>query len=115
MTVPQIRIDTPTPIFLQIDDDPDVVPDETKELVSDAKTTFGPAVAAKIARCRVRLEVMGPDIGETSVTDKSINVVAATQLDPSVAPAKDVLKTVADVVHGFIFDSVNGKWQYASS
>src|SRR5262252_4185753 len=63
-TIPQIRIDAPTPIFLQIDDDPETVPDESKELASDAKKTFGADVAAKIARCHVRLEVMGPDIGE---------------------------------------------------
>jgi len=113
-TIPQIRIDAPTPIFLQIDDDPETVPDESKELASDAKKTFGADVAAKIARCRVRLEVMGPDIGEVSIKDKSINVTAATQLDPSVAPAKDVLKIVADTVHGFVFDTVHGNWQYAA-
>jgi hypothetical protein len=113
-TIPQIRIDAPTPIFLQIDDDPETVPDESKELASDAKKTFGPDIAAKIAGCRVRLEVMGPDIGEVSVKDKSINVTAATQLDPSVAPAKDVLKIVADTVHGFVYDAVHGNWQYAA-
>ena len=114
MVIEQIRIDAPTPIFLQISDDPETVPDETKELVPDAQKAFGPAVATRIARCRVRLEVMGPEIGEVTVKDKSINVIAATQLDPSVAPAKDVLKVVADTVHGYVFDCVNGKWQYAA-
>ena len=113
-TIPQIRIDAPTPIFLQINDDPEDVPAETKELVRDAKKAFGPAIAAKIARCRVRLEVMGAEPNQVAVKDKSINVVAATQLDPSVSPAKDVLKTVADTVHGYVFDSVHGKWQYAA-
>jgi len=112
--IPQIRIDAPTPIFLQISDDPETVPDETKELVPAAKITFGPTVAAKIAGCRVRLEVMGPDVGDVTVKDKSINVIAATQLDPSVSPAKDVLKIVADTVHGYVFDTVNDKWQYAA-
>jgi hypothetical protein len=112
--IPQIRIDTPTSMFLQISDDPETVADENKELVPDAQKIFGPSVAAKIARCRVRLEVMGPDAGDVAVKDKSINVTATTQLDPSVAPAKDVLKIVANAVHGYVFDTVNGKWQYAA-
>lgn len=112
-TIPQIRIDTPIPIFLQINDDPEDVPAETEELVPDAKATFGPTIAAKIARCRVRLEVMGPETNPPQVKDKSIDVMATTTLDPSV-PAKDVLKVVADTVHGYVFDSVNGKWEYAA-
>ena len=113
-TIPQIRIDAPTPIFLQINDEPEDVPAETKELVPDAKKTFGPAIAAKIARCRVRLEIMGPETNPPQVKDKTIEVIATTTLDPSVAPLKDVLKVVADTVHGYVFDSVNGKWQYAA-
>jgi hypothetical protein len=114
MTIPQIRIDAPTPIFLQINDDPEYVPAETKELVTDAKVTFGPLIAAKIARCRVRLEVMGPETNPPQVKEKSIEVIATSTLDPSVAPVKDVLKVVADTVHGYVFDEVNGKWQYAA-
>jgi hypothetical protein len=112
--IPQIRIDAPTPIFLQFSDDPETVRDETKEDLAAAQKAFGPAVATKLARCRVRLEVMGPDIGDTAVRDKSIEVTAVTRLDPSVSPAKDVLKIVADTVHGYVFDCVNGKWQYAA-
>ena len=112
--IPQIRIDTPTPIFLQFSDDPETVREETQEDLADAQKAFGPAVATKIARSRVRLEVMGPDIGDTTIKDKSIEVNAVTQLDPGIAPAKDVLKIVADTVHGYVFDCVNGKWQYAA-
>jgi hypothetical protein len=112
--IPQIQIDAPTPIFLQFSDDPETVREETKEDLADAQKAFGPAVATKIAQCRVRLEVMGPDIGDTTIKDKSIEVNAVTQLDPGIAPAKDVLKVVADTVHGYVFDCVNGKWQYAA-
>jgi hypothetical protein len=112
--IPQIRIDTPTPIFLQFSDDPETVKEETKEDLAAAQKEFGPDVATKLARCRVRLEVMGPDIGDTSVQDKSVEVTSVTRLDPSVSPAKDVLKIVADTVHGYIFDCVNDKWQYAA-
>jgi hypothetical protein len=112
--IPQIRVDTPIPIFLQISDDPESVADENKDLAPDAQKTFGAAVVAKIARCRVRLEVMGPDTGDVAVKDKSVNVTATTRLDPSVAPAKDVLKIVADTIHGCVFDAVNDKWEYAA-
>jgi len=114
MVIPQIRIDAPTPIFLQFSDDSETVREETQEDLADAEKVFGPAVATKIARCRVRLEVMGPDIGGTTIKDKSIEVTAVTQLDPSIAPAKAVLKIVADTVRGYVFDCVNGKWQYAA-
>lgn len=112
--IPQIRIDAPTPMILQIDDDPEYVPDEIKELAAAAVKAFGPKIAAKIARCRVRLEVMSVEPSQAVVKDKTINVVATTQLDPSVAPVKDVLKTTADTVHGYVFDNVRGKWQYAA-
>jgi hypothetical protein len=114
MVVEQIRIDTPIPIFLQFSDDPETVRDETKEDLAAAQKAFGPAVATKLARCRIRLEVMGPSVGEVAVNDKSIEVTAVTRLDPGVAPTKDVLKIVADTVHGYVFDCVNGNWQYAA-
>jgi hypothetical protein len=112
--IPQIRINSPTPIVLQINDDPEYVPDEIEELVPEAKNAFGQQVAARIARCRVRLEVMGVEPNQAAVRDKSVTVVATTQLDPSVAPVKDILKTVADTIHGYVFDTVHGKWQYAA-
>jgi hypothetical protein len=57
---------------------------------------------------------MGPETNPPQLKDKSIDVIATTTLDPSVAPLKDVLKVVADTVHGYVFDTVNGKWQYAA-
>jgi hypothetical protein len=110
----QLRIETPTPVILQIDNNPESLQDEINEFAASAIQTFGPETAAKITRCRARLLVLGVDPGKAAVKDQAIVVVAAPQLDPGIAPVRDVLQIIADTVHGYVFDYVHGRWQYAA-
>jgi hypothetical protein len=110
----QLRIETPTPVILQLDNNPVGLQDEIKEFAASATQIFGPDTAAKITRCRARLLVLGVEPGKAAVRDQAIVVVAAPQLDPGIAPVRDVLQTIADTVHGYVFDYVHGRWQYAA-
>jgi len=114
MTIQQIRIGTPTPMFLQIEDDPSFVPAEIKEMAKTAEGALGRRVADQIAKCRSRITVLGPAIDAHLQEKDSIVVVGATRLDPSMPQIEATLKAIADILGGYVYDDVNGKWRYAS-
>ncbi|HKR59218.1 MAG TPA: hypothetical protein VJS64_05750 [Pyrinomonadaceae bacterium] len=112
-TIPQIRISTPTLMFLQIEDDPSYVPEEIREIAETAKESFDAATASRIAKCDVRIDILGPAIDSPLQDKRSLEVGAAKLLDPSRPEIDATLRVIADTVGGYVYDNVNGKWLYA--
>jgi hypothetical protein len=101
-------------MFLQIEDDPSYVPAEVREMAETAEQAFGKATAKKIAACHVRISVLGPAIDSPATGKDPISVVGGSDLDPAIPEIDTTLRIITDIVGGYLHDSVNGRWRYAS-
>jgi len=110
MVIPQIRVDTRMPLTIQIDDDPEYVPEEIQELATDAESILSSGDIEKLRRCQTRLDIMSVNPPRVEETDQTISVYTETDLDPADNDVRSVLLTLADFLEGYVFDCVNGKW-----
>src|SRR3954468_19180302 len=62
MTIPQIRVATGVPLTIQIEDDPDYVPDDLADLVDRAEGLLPAEWVEALRRCAAKLEVMEADV-----------------------------------------------------
>lgn len=108
--ITQIRVETNVPLTIQIDDDPEYVPEEIQEMAADAEGVLDKAEVARLKRCRIRLDIMSATSPRIEETADSISIYAETDLDPADADVRTVLLTLADYLDGYVFDCVNGKW-----
>ena len=110
MVIPQIRVETHVPLTIQIDDDPEYVPEEIQELAAEAVGILSIEDVEKLRRCRVRLDIMSANPPRIEETDESISLYAETDLDPADDDVQRVLSALANFMRGYVFDCVNGKW-----
>ena len=115
LTIPQVRVATEVPLTIQIEDDPDYVPDDLADLVDRAAGFLSEEWVEALRRCGAKLDVMeadmeteipfpGPDDGET------IELAATTRLDPSQPDVEAVLIEIARFVDSLAYDNVNDEW-----
>jgi hypothetical protein len=95
-TVPQIRVATEIPLTIQIEDDPDYVPDELAGLAEEGEGVLSEDWLQLLRRCAARLDVMEAD--------------EETRLDPTQPEVEAVLIEIARFVDGLVHDNVNGEW-----
>ena len=112
--IPQIRVETNVPMTIQIEDDPDYVPEEIEEMAETAVDYFDSATVALIRECRCRLEVMSVTPARIEGDERSISVYAETDLDPETPDVRQVLSALAKITGGYIYDCVNGRWMALS-
>jgi len=110
MVIPQIRVETHVPLTIQIDDDPEYVPEEIQELAAAAVGILSIEDVEKLRRCRVRLDIMSASPARIEETDESISLYAETDLDPADDDVHSVLFALSNFLRGYVFDCVNGKW-----
>jgi len=63
--VPQIRVATVPPIALQLDEHPDIVPDEIQEMLDSHGDSFSEDSLAAARRCRSRFEIVSCEPTQT--------------------------------------------------
>lgn len=96
MTVPQVRVATAVPLTIQIEDDPEYVPEEMAGLAEEAEGVLSGDWVELLRRCTARLDVMEAE--------------EDTRLDPTHPDVEAVLVEIARFVDSLVRDNVNGEW-----
>ncbi len=94
--IPQMRVATAVPLIVQIEDDPEYVPEELAGLADEAEGLLSGDWIELLRRCTARLDVMEAD--------------EETRLDPTQPDVEAVLIEIARFVDGIVHDNVNGEW-----
>ena len=94
--VPQVRVATEVPLTIQIEDDPEFVPEEMAGLAEEAEGVLSEDWVELLRRCTARLDVTEAD--------------EETALDPTQPDVEAVLIEIARFVDGLVHDNVNGEW-----
>jgi hypothetical protein len=94
--IPQVRVATAVPLTIQIEDDPEYVPEEMAGLAEEAEGVLSGDWIELLRRCTARLDV----------TEAEEDV----QLDPTQPDVEAVLIEIARFVDGLVHDNVNGEW-----
>jgi hypothetical protein len=115
LTIPQVRVATEVPLTIQIEDDPDYVPDDLADLVDRAEGFLSAEWVEALRRCGAKLDVMEADT-EADVPmpepddEGTIELAATTRLDPSQPDVEAVLIEIARFVDSLAYDNVNDEW-----
>jgi hypothetical protein len=103
-TIPQVRVATAVPLIIQIEDDPEHVPEELAGLADEAEGVLSSDWIEALRRCTARLDVM--EAGENEPFDIEDRI----ELDPTQPDVEAVLIEIARFVDGVVHDNVNGEW-----
>ena len=110
-TIPQVRVETGVPLTIQIEDDPDYVPDDIADLVDRAQGLLSAEWMGALRRCAAKLEVMEADAPDPELNEDGLAVLTAeTRLDPSLPEIEAVVIEVARFVGSLAYDNVNDEW-----
>jgi hypothetical protein len=111
VTVPQVRVATEIPLTIQIEDDPDYVPDDLADLVDRAEGFLSEEWVEALRRCGAKLDVMEADVPMPEPDDEgTVELAATTRLDPSQPDVEAVLIAIARFVDSLAYDNVNDEW-----
>jgi hypothetical protein len=111
VTIPQVRVATGVPLTIQIEDDPDYVPDDLADLVDRAEGFLSAEWVEALRRCAAKLEVMEADFPLPEPDGNGVlELAATTRLDPGQPDVESVLIEVARFVDSLAYDNVNDEW-----
>lgn len=108
--IPQIRLDTIPPIALQLDEDPSIVPEEIQELLDDCGDDLGEVALFAARICRSRLDVVSCEETQIDHFSEDGICVRTPNADIESPSVQEALCQVAEIVHGWVFDNINGRW-----
>ena len=107
--VPQLRITSPLTVLLQIEADPDYVPEEAVEFSNIFADQLSRDDQARLALCNARIAIGDSPPAVSLGEDGSINAwVGWTSFDPGEEVTNAVLRQLAIHLDGFLHDNVNG-------
>lgn len=110
-TVPQVRVATGVPLIIQIEDDPDYVPDDLAALVEGAEGALPELWREALRGCTARLDVMEAEIPfPVPDEDGVVQLAAAARLDPSMPDVEAVVVEIARFLDSVVYDNVNDEW-----
>ena len=95
--IPQVRVGTAVPLTIQIEDDPELVPDELADLADRAAGVLSEDWVEAIRRCTARLDVQEAEEG-------------GSRLDPSQPDVEAVVIEIARFLDSLAYDAVNDEW-----
>jgi hypothetical protein len=111
VTIPQVRVATEVPLTIQIEDDPDYVPDDLADLVDRAEGFLPEEWVEVLRRCGAKLDVMEADVPLPEPDDEgTVELAATTRLDPGQPDVEAVLIEIARFVDSLAYDNVNDEW-----
>lgn len=115
LTIPQVRVATEVPLTLQIEDDPDYVPDDLADLVDRAEGFLSAEWVEVLRRCGAKLDIMEADLDAhipfPGPDDEGVvELAATTRLDPSQPDVEAVLIEIARYLDSLVYDNVNDEW-----
>jgi hypothetical protein len=107
--IPQLLVPAnPASLTIQVEDDPEYVPEEIAELAGVAQPVLSEQLRRQLAACDTRLEIMSTTPPNVSKTNHQVAVVAQTDLDPEMPEVQRVLLALSSITNGFVVDCVNG-------
>jgi len=115
VTIRQVRVATEVPLTIQIEDDPDYVPDDLADLVDRAAGFLSEEWVEALRRCGAKLDILEADM-ETEIPftepddEGTVELAATTRLDPSQPDVEAVLIEIARFVDSLAYDNVNDEW-----
>jgi len=110
-TVPQVRVATSVPLTIQIEDDPDYVPDDLADLADRAEGVLSTEWVEILRHCAAKLEVMGADTDLPEPDENgAMHLIAESRLDPSEPESEAVLIEIARFAGSLAYDNVNDEW-----
>ncbi|HKI00835.1 MAG TPA: hypothetical protein VKK31_02530 [Thermoanaerobaculia bacterium] len=109
--VPQVRVATGVPLTIQIEDDPEYVPEDIASLVEGAEGALPEAWRETLRGCTARLDVLEAEI-PFPVPDENgvVPLAAAFRLDPSMPDVEAVIVEIARFLDSVAYDNVNDEW-----
>lgn len=109
MTIPQLLVHTSIPFLIQIEDDPEWVPEENKEFGKWAKLDEDSPLSKKLAKSNARLAIQATTSNKINIDGKTIKIEASgTAVDPKNPEIAKVLAIICSQIDGVISDAVNG-------
>src|SRR4030095_7423805 len=112
--IPQLLVHIkPVELTIQINDDPEYVPDELAELVDQLKSIAPPSDVSPLRACNARIELHSTT-PPTRIDDVQ-SIVAHTNLDPTFPEVETLLDTLARLTGGLTVDCVNGRFRLPGS
>jgi len=108
--VPQIRVVTVPPIALQLDEHPDIVPEEIQEMLDSGGDFFSADSLAAARRCRSRIEIVSCEPTQTERLREGGIVSHTPNANMDSPDVRSAIRRVADFLHGWIYDNINGRW-----
>jgi hypothetical protein len=97
-----VRVGTAVPLTIQIEDDPELVPDELADLADRAAGVLSEDWVEALRRCTARLDVQEAEEG-------------GAPLDPSQPDVEAVVIEIARFVDSLAYDAVNDEWLVPAS
>lgn len=114
--IPQLLVDTkPVALTIQVEDDPEYVPDELEELVEELSAIAAAAHIDALACCNARLALQSTSPPRRLEDERSVTVFAQTDLDPALPEVDALLATLSRLTGGFTVDCVNGRFRSPGS
>jgi len=109
--VEQVRVATAVPMSIQIEDDPELVPDDIAALVDDAEDALPEDWKEILRGFTARLDVTEAEIPFPVPDEKGVIPLASeSRLDPSQPDVEAVLVEIARFVDSIVYDNVNDEW-----
>lgn len=109
--IPQLLVKGDPSWTLQIEDDPEYVPEQIAEHAEWALGVLPDEAVAKLRQCNATLAAMGTsEQAPPREVDGQIVLVAGTSLDPRDPDVRRVLFAVAEFVDGMVYDLTEGEW-----
>jgi hypothetical protein len=99
--IPQVRVATGVPLTIQVEDDPEYVPEDLADLADRAEGLLSEEWVNALRRCAAKLEVMEADEDD---------LLGSPRLDPSQPDVEAVVIEVARFVGSLAYDGVNDEW-----
>ena len=108
IVIPQLIVLTPTPFIIQIENDPEWVPEENKEFAEWAGLSEEDELFLKLSRCDARLAIQSTAPDQITFTGKEVIAFAfGGVVDPRNSEISNVLEIVGKEISGVLNDCVN--------
>lgn len=107
--IPQLLVLTPVPFIIQIENDPEWVPQENFEFGEWAGISKESAIFSQLKKCDARLAIQSTESDQLISGEDALFALALGEaVDPSVPEIAAVLSVVGREINGLLNDCVNG-------
>lgn len=116
LIIPQVLVHTSIPFVIQIEDDPEWVPESNLECAEMAGLSKNSEIFVHLTQCDARLAIQSAMPDQVIDDGTSLTVVTlGDAVDPKDPEIETVLLTLGRKMNGLLEDCVNGCWTQCNS